>query len=201
MTFIASKSKIPNMTHRAQCDLACTHLSNLQITSFSQLHATQTKILDYSSSLKASSSLYLLDLSQANSLNVISCIRLTQARSGFPSLSFQWTFPTSPWLPKGRNPICFALWYFSSSLHSTEPQQPFNKNVSTDWLEPNPPSSTFWTALKTPFTIFGHQCYLSVDYNSPLVGLLKSITPFSSTRYSQMAFLRCSSEHVDLHCL
>lgn len=103
--------------------------------------------------------------------------------------------------PKGQKPNLFCSLVFSSSLHSTEPQQPFNKNVSTDWLEPNPPSSTFWTALKTPVTIFGHQCYFSVDYNSPLVGLPKSITPFSSTRYSQMAFLRCSSEHVDLHCL
>lgn len=68
MTSTAHKSKIPNMTHRAQYDLAYTPLSNLQITSFPSLHATQTKILDYSSSLKASCYLYLLDLSQANSL-------------------------------------------------------------------------------------------------------------------------------------
>ena len=112
MTSTAPKSKIPSMTHRAQYDLAYTHLSNLQITSFPSLHATQTKILDYSSSLKASCCLYLLDLSQANSLNVIPASdspRLGQVSLLCPLRELS---PSSPRIPKGRNPICFTLWYF-----------------------------------------------------------------------------------------
>lgn len=192
MTPTALKSKIPNMTWRAQCDLTSVHVSKLHTTLLAPCHSAI--ILYYFSSLKASagfvSSWFL-------KLPFLEEIYLGEVR--FPCSDLSEHLLHWPIAPKGRNPICFVHWHFLAPCilpkHLIKVSHWLIRTQSTS-------SSTFWTAFKNTICYCGPpRALLSRSLQQFPKVLLKSMAPFSSICWSQTAFLKWSSDYIGLHCL